>query len=172
MTGLVIPEETWLRNHFHTEPFVFPPPYDFMIAGDNLLEFSFDTLSAQEDLAGQSRRAFERGKILTQLIFPLKEPLTMLREATENYEEFDYFPAPLWNSHCHGIDFGQLSSAFPLFLHACESPERNLESREQSFGLSKNTGDCAVCSDNNINHRYDCDEPATQFYSKSRVGLQ
>ena len=95
LTGLVIPEETWLRNHFHTEPFVFPPPYDFMIAGDNLLEFSFDTLSAQEDLAGQSRRAFERGKILTQLIFPLKEPLTMLREATENYEEFDYFPAPM-----------------------------------------------------------------------------
>ncbi|MFX1538564.1 MAG: hypothetical protein ACFFDI_30605, partial [Promethearchaeota archaeon] len=44
LTGLVVPEEKWLNNHFSTEPFVFPPPYDFMIAGENLLEFSFNTL--------------------------------------------------------------------------------------------------------------------------------
>ncbi|UCE05594.1 MAG: hypothetical protein JSW07_18645 [bacterium] len=95
LTGLVIPEETWLNNHFNTEPFVFPPPYDFMIAGVNLLEFSFNTLQAQEEFSGQSRRAFERGRILTQLVFPLKEPLLMLREATENYEEFYYSPATM-----------------------------------------------------------------------------
>jgi len=95
LTGLVIPEEKWLNNHFSTEPFVFPPPYDFMIAGENLLEFSFNTLRAQEDYKGQSRRAFEQGRILTQLIFPLKEPLVMLRKATEKYEEFYYAPAPM-----------------------------------------------------------------------------
>jgi hypothetical protein len=95
LTGLVIPEVTWLANHFHTEPFVFPPPYDFMIVGDNLLEFSFNTLQSQEDLLEEGRRAFGRGKILTQLIFPLKEPLVMLRKATENHEEFDYIPAPM-----------------------------------------------------------------------------
>lgn len=95
LTGLVIPEEKWLNNHFSTEPFVFSPPYDFMIAGDNLLEFSFSTLQVQEDYVGQSRRAFERGRILTQLVFPLKEPLLMLKKATENYEEFYYSPAPM-----------------------------------------------------------------------------
>jgi hypothetical protein len=95
LTGLVIPEEKWLNNHFNTEPFVFPPPYDFMIAGENLLEFSFNTLTVQEDYKGQSHRAFERGKILTQLVLPLKEPLVMLREATEKYEEFYYSPAPM-----------------------------------------------------------------------------
>ncbi len=95
LTGLVIPEEKWLNNHFSTEPFVFPPPYDFMIAGENLLEFSFNTLQVQEDYVGQSRRAFERGRILTQLVFPLKEPLVMLKKATENYEEFYYSPAPM-----------------------------------------------------------------------------
>ncbi len=95
ITGLVIPEEKWLNNHFSTEPFVFPPPYDFMIAGENLLEFSFNTLEVQEDYAGQSRRAFERGRILTQLVFPLKEPLIMLREATEGFDEFYYSPAPM-----------------------------------------------------------------------------
>ncbi|MFX0124591.1 MAG: hypothetical protein ACFFAE_13245 [Candidatus Hodarchaeota archaeon] len=95
LTGLVIPEEKWLNNHFSTEPFVFPPPYNFMIAGENLLEFSFNTLQVQEDYTGHSRRAFERGRILTQLVFPLKEPLVMLRKATENYEEFYYSPAPM-----------------------------------------------------------------------------
>ncbi|UCG02384.1 MAG: hypothetical protein JSW11_00020 [Candidatus Heimdallarchaeota archaeon] len=95
LTGLVIPEEKWLNNHFSTEPFVFPPPYDFMIAGENLLEFSFNTLGVQDDYKGQSRRAFEQGRILTQLVFPLKEPLVMLRDATEKYEEFYYSPAPM-----------------------------------------------------------------------------
>jgi hypothetical protein len=95
LTGLVIPEEKWLNNHFSTEPFVFPPPYDFMIAGENLLEFSFNMLRAQEEYAGQSRRAFERGRILTQIVFPLKEPLVMLRTATEKNEEFYYSPAPM-----------------------------------------------------------------------------
>lgn len=116
LTGLVIPEETWLSNHFHTEPFVFPPPYDFMIAGGNLLEFSFDTLRTQEDHTGQSRRAFERGKILTQLVFPLKEPLILLREATENYEEFDYFPAPmrvLMSEFNNRIFVNEIASEFP-----------------------------------------------------------
>ncbi|MFX0112994.1 MAG: hypothetical protein ACFFB3_00450 [Candidatus Hodarchaeota archaeon] len=84
LTGLVIPEEKWLNNHFSTEPFVFPPPYDdFMIIGENLLEFSFNQLQAQESLTEQSRQAFERGIILTQLVFPLKEPLVMLRKASE-----------------------------------------------------------------------------------------
>ena len=95
LTGLVIPEEKWLNNHFSTEPFVFPPPYDFMFTGENLLEFSFNMLQAQEEYAGQSRRAFERGKILTQLVFPLKEPLVMLKKATEKKEEFYYSPAPM-----------------------------------------------------------------------------
>ena len=95
LTGLVIPEEQWLNNHFNTEPFMFPPPYDFMIASGNLLEFSFTTLQFQENFSGQSRRAFERGTILTQLVFPLKEPLVMLRKATEKLEEFDYPTAPM-----------------------------------------------------------------------------
>jgi hypothetical protein len=95
LTGLVIPEEKWLNNHFNTEPFVFPPLNDFMIAGENLLEFSFNTLQVQEDFTGQSRQAFERGKILTQLVLPLREPLVMLRKATEKYEEFYYSPAPM-----------------------------------------------------------------------------
>ncbi|MHA2245214.1 MAG: hypothetical protein ACXADY_09610 [Candidatus Hodarchaeales archaeon] len=95
LTGLVVPEEKWLNNHFSTEPFVFPPPYNFMIAGGNLLEFSFNAVEDQEDYAGQSRRAFGRGKILTELVLPLKEPLVMLREATEKYEEFHYSPAPM-----------------------------------------------------------------------------
>ncbi|MHA1995989.1 MAG: hypothetical protein ACW97Z_15740, partial [Candidatus Hodarchaeales archaeon] len=95
LTGLVIPEEKWLNNHFNTEPFVFPPFNEFMISGDNLLEFSFITLQVQEDYARQSRQAFERGKILTQLVFPLKEPLVMLRKAAEKKEEFYFSPAPL-----------------------------------------------------------------------------
>ncbi|MFX1512261.1 MAG: hypothetical protein ACFFCQ_06715 [Promethearchaeota archaeon] len=92
LTTLVIPEEKWLDNHFNTELFVFPPPYDFMVAGEKLLEFSFKTLHAQEDLAGQSRRAFERGRILMQLVFPFKEPLVMLRDAKENNEFKDTAP--------------------------------------------------------------------------------
>ncbi len=92
LTGLVIPEEKWLDNHFNTEPFVFPPFNRFMISGENLLEFSFNTLQVQEDYAGQSRQAFERGKILTQVVFPLKEPLVMLRKATERNEEFYFSP--------------------------------------------------------------------------------
>ncbi len=95
LTGLVIPEEQWLNNHFNTEPFVFPPPYNFMFAGENLLEFSFNTLGSQEDYAGHTRRAFERGRILTQLVLPFKEPLVMLRKATENNEEFDKSLAPM-----------------------------------------------------------------------------
>ncbi|MHA1967715.1 MAG: hypothetical protein ACW964_07935 [Candidatus Hodarchaeales archaeon] len=95
LTGLVIPEEKWLNNHFNTEPFVFPPFNAFMIAGENFLDFSFNTLQAQEDYAGHTRRAFERGKILTQLILPLKEPLVMLRKATEKNEEFYISPAPM-----------------------------------------------------------------------------
>lgn len=95
ITGLVIPEEKWLNQHFNTEPFVFPPPYDFMVAGENLLEFSFNTLKAQEDFAGQTRRAFERGKLVTQLVLPLKEPLVMLRKATEKNDEFNASTAPM-----------------------------------------------------------------------------
>jgi hypothetical protein len=95
LTGLVIPEERWLNNHFNTEPFVFHPPYDFMIASENLLEFSFNALQDQKDFAGQSRQAFGRGLLLTQLVFPLKEPLVMLRKATEKYQEFYYSTAPM-----------------------------------------------------------------------------
>ncbi len=117
LTGLVIPEETWLNNHFNTEPFVFPPPYDFMIAGGNLLEFSFTTLQVQEDYSGQSRRAFERGTILTQLVFPLKEPLVMLRKATEKLEEFDYANAPplrvLMSEFFNGIFVNEIALESP-----------------------------------------------------------
>ncbi|MFQ5977960.1 MAG: hypothetical protein ACE5OZ_07525 [Candidatus Heimdallarchaeota archaeon] len=102
LTGLVIPEEKWLDNHFSTEPFVFPPPYDdFMVLGENLLEFSFNSLQAQEDLAEQSRLAFRQDIILSQLVFPLKEPLILLRKATEN-GEFEKAPmrvliSEFWN---------------------------------------------------------------------------
>jgi hypothetical protein len=96
LTGLVIPEETWLNSHFNTEPFVFPSLNEFLIVGENLLEFSFNTLlDIQEDYAGQSSQAFGRGKLLTRLVLPLKEPLVMLKEATEKYEEFHYAPAPM-----------------------------------------------------------------------------
>ena len=95
LTGLVIPEEKWLNNHFNTEPFVFPPLNAYMIAGENFQDFSFNALQAQEDYTGHTRQAFERGKILTQLILPLKEPLVMLRKATEKNEEFYISPAPM-----------------------------------------------------------------------------
>ncbi|UCG02043.1 MAG: hypothetical protein JSW11_20915 [Candidatus Heimdallarchaeota archaeon] len=95
ISGLVIPEEKWLDNHFNTEPFVFPPPYDFMIVGDNLQEFSFNALRTEEESTGYVRRAFGRGIILAQLVFPFKEPLVMLRKTTESYEEFDSPTAPM-----------------------------------------------------------------------------
>ncbi|MFX1282495.1 MAG: hypothetical protein ACFFB5_02530 [Promethearchaeota archaeon] len=95
ITGIVIPEEKWLDNHFNTEPFVFPPPYDFMIVSDYLQEFSFSTLRIQEESTGYTRRAFGRGVILAQLVFPFKEPLVMLRKTTESYEEFDSPTAPM-----------------------------------------------------------------------------
>ena len=93
LTALVIPEEKWLDNHFNTEPFVFPPPYDFMIVGDHLQEFSFNALRLEDD--SSVRRAFGRGVILAQLVFPLKEPLLILQKATESYEEFDSPFAPM-----------------------------------------------------------------------------
>jgi hypothetical protein len=95
LTGLVIPEEKWLNNHFNTEPFVLHPLNEFITSGENLLEFSFNTLRAQENFAGQTRQAFERGKIVTRLVLPLKEPLVMLRNATERKKEFYYSPAPM-----------------------------------------------------------------------------
>ena len=95
ITGIVIPEEKWLDSHFNTEPFVFPPPYDFMIASNNLQEFSFNVLRSQEETSGYTRRAFSRGVILAQLVFPFKEPLVMLRKTTESYEEFDSPTAPM-----------------------------------------------------------------------------
>jgi hypothetical protein len=95
ISGIVIPEEKWLDNHFNTEPFVFPPPYDFMIVGDNLQEFSFNALRSEDESTGFARRAFGRGIILTHLVFPFKEPLVMLRKTTESYEEFDSPTAPM-----------------------------------------------------------------------------
>jgi len=95
LTGLVIPEKKWLDNHFNTEPFLFPPLNSFMIASENLVDFSFTTLQIQENYTGQSRQVFARGRLLTQLIMPLKEPLVMLRKATEKYEEFYYDPSPM-----------------------------------------------------------------------------
>ncbi|WP_455463434.1 hypothetical protein [Candidatus Hodarchaeum mangrovi] len=95
LTGFVIPEKKWLDNHFNTEPFVFPSFNTFMIASENLLEFSFSALHIQNNYTGQSRQAFARGRMLTQLILPLKEPLVMLRKAAEKYEEFYYVPSPM-----------------------------------------------------------------------------
>ncbi|MFX0172135.1 MAG: hypothetical protein ACFE9L_09455 [Candidatus Hodarchaeota archaeon] len=94
LTAIVVPEEKWLNSHFNTEPFVFPPPHNFIMS-DFLQEFPFRALSTQEDMAGYSRRAFGRGLILAQLVFPFKEPLLMLRKTTESYEEFDSPNAPM-----------------------------------------------------------------------------
>jgi hypothetical protein len=88
ISGLLIPENKWLDNHFNTEPFIFPPGNDFIIS-DYLLEFPFTALGAQDDLEGLRKRAFGRGVLLSQLVFPFKEPLLMLRKATEGYDEFD-----------------------------------------------------------------------------------
>lgn len=95
LTGLVIPEQKWLDNHFNTEPFVFPSFQEFMIASENLLEFSFKTLQPLEEYPTPSRKAFALGKMMTQILLPLKEPLVMLREAVEKYEEFYYDPLPM-----------------------------------------------------------------------------
>lgn len=95
ISGLVIPEEKWLDNHFNTEPFVFPPPYDFMIVSENLQEFAFNALRVDDESSGYARRAFGRGIILAQLVFPFKEPLIMLKKTTESYEEFDSPTAPM-----------------------------------------------------------------------------
>ncbi|MHA1992995.1 MAG: hypothetical protein ACW97Z_00475 [Candidatus Hodarchaeales archaeon] len=94
LTGLLLPEIKWLDNHFNTEPFIFPPGNDF-IASDHMLEFPFTSLGEQDDIAGQRRRAFGRGIILAQLVFPFKEPLLMLRKATEGYNEFDTPESPM-----------------------------------------------------------------------------
>ena len=94
LTGLLVPEEKWLDNHFNTEPFSFPPSNDFIL-GDFLKEFPFNALKQQEDLAGQTHRAFSKGIILAHLVFPFKEPLMMLQKATESYENFDSPVAPM-----------------------------------------------------------------------------
>ncbi|MFX0051317.1 MAG: hypothetical protein ACFFAJ_08570 [Candidatus Hodarchaeota archaeon] len=94
LTAILVPEEKWLNSHFNTEPFVFPPPHNFIMS-DFLQEFPFRALSTQDDMAGYSRRAFSRGLILAQLVFPFKEPLLMLRKTTESYEEFDSPNAPI-----------------------------------------------------------------------------
>jgi hypothetical protein len=94
LTGILIPEDNWLNNHFNTEPFIFPPTHDF-IASDYLLEFPFTSLGTQDDIAGQHKRAFGRGIILAQLVFPFKEPLLLLKKATEGYNEFDSPDSPM-----------------------------------------------------------------------------
>ncbi len=94
LTGLLIPENNWLDNHFNTEPFIFPPGNDFIVS-DHLLEFPFTSLGEQNTIAGQRRRAFGRGILLAQLVFPYKEPLQMLRKATEGYIEFDSPDSPM-----------------------------------------------------------------------------
>ena len=94
ITGILIPEKIWLNNHFNTEPFIFPPSHNF-IASDYLLEFPFTSLGAQDDIAGLRKRAFGRGIILAQLVFPFKEPLLLLRKAAEGYNEFDSPDSPM-----------------------------------------------------------------------------
>ena len=94
LTGILLPEDKWLNNHFNTEPFIFPPTHDF-IASDYLLEFPFTSLGAQDDINGLRKRAFGRGIILAQLVFPFKEPLLLLRKATEGYDEFDSPESPM-----------------------------------------------------------------------------
>ena len=94
LTGILIPEEKWLNNHFNTEPFIFPPMHNF-IASDYLLEFPFTSLGDQDDIAGLRKRAFGRGIILAQLVFPFKEPLLLLRKATEGYDQFDSPESPM-----------------------------------------------------------------------------
>ena len=95
ITGLLIPEKRWLDCHFNTEPFIFPPMHNFII-NDFLQEFPFNALrSRDDDIEGARRRAFGRGLILAQLVFPLKESLMLLKKATERYEDFDAPDSPM-----------------------------------------------------------------------------
>ncbi|WP_455463896.1 hypothetical protein [Candidatus Hodarchaeum mangrovi] len=95
ITGLLIPEKQWLDCHFNTEPFIFPPMHNFII-NDFLQEFPFNALRPKEDdIDGARRRAFGRGLILAQLVFPLKESLMLLKKATERYENFDAPDSPM-----------------------------------------------------------------------------
>ncbi len=93
-SALVIPEEKWLDEHFNTEPFSFPDQHNFLV-GDYLHEFPFHALRADDDIAEHRRRAFSRGVILAQLVFPFKEPLLLLKKATESYEHFDSPTTPM-----------------------------------------------------------------------------
>jgi hypothetical protein len=115
LTALVLPEEQWLDSHFNTEPFVFPPSQNFIMS-DYLQEFPFQALSAQVDIDGYHRRAFGRGLILAQLVFPFKEPLLKLRKKTESYEEFDSPDAPmriLISKFADGKAFNEISIEKP-----------------------------------------------------------
>ncbi|MHA1973535.1 MAG: hypothetical protein ACTSW1_11110 [Candidatus Hodarchaeales archaeon] len=95
ISGLVVPENDWLDSHFNTEPFVFTPSHHVIIS-DNLQEFPFSALRTDDDdISGYRRRAFGRGVILAQLVFPFKEPLLLLRKATEGYEQFDSPDSPM-----------------------------------------------------------------------------
>ncbi|MHA1226163.1 MAG: hypothetical protein ACTSPV_05405 [Candidatus Hodarchaeales archaeon] len=95
ISGLVIPENDWLDSHFSTEPFVFPPSHHIIIS-DNLQEFPFSSLKTDNNnISGYRRRAFGRGIILAHLVFPFKEPLLLLRKATEGYEQFDSPESPM-----------------------------------------------------------------------------
>ncbi|MFW9778583.1 MAG: hypothetical protein ACFFE8_06980 [Candidatus Heimdallarchaeota archaeon] len=94
LSALVVKEEKWLNNHFNTEPFVFPPDFPGIVS-EEMQEFPFAALQKQNDTASYGRRAFGRGLILAQLVFPFKEPLTMLRKAAQSYETFDSPNAPM-----------------------------------------------------------------------------
>ena len=95
INGLFIPEKQWLDCHFNTEPFVFPPAHNFIIS-DSLQEFPFNALrSKDDDIEGARRRAFGRGLVLAQLVFPFKESLILLKKATESYENFDAPDSPM-----------------------------------------------------------------------------
>ncbi len=94
ISALLIPEEKWLDHHFNTEPFVYPPPYNFIMS-DYMHEFPFHALMPDDNISAHRKKAFGRGLILAQLVFPLKEPLLMLRKTTERYDEFDSPTAPM-----------------------------------------------------------------------------
>lgn len=94
ISALVIPEDKWLDHHFNTEPFVYPPSHNFIMS-DFLQEFPFTALKPLDDLSEDRKSAFSRGMIIAHLVFPLKEPLVMLRKSTESYEEFDSPTTPM-----------------------------------------------------------------------------
>lgn len=94
LSALVINETKWLDHHFNTEPFVFPQDFPAILS-ENMQEFPFAGLHRQDDPASHPRRAFGRGLILAQLVFPFKEPLLMLRKAAQRYETFDSPEAPM-----------------------------------------------------------------------------